>query len=54
MIKEVAKMGRRARQEFEAKYMADRNYEILIEIYRRALRQQSVALSGDKAPASLS
>jgi len=30
-------MGRRAREEFEAKYTADRNYGLLMEIYRRAL-----------------
>jgi glycosyltransferase involved in cell wall biosynthesis len=34
---EMAQMGRRARQEFQAKYTADRNYERLMAIYRKAL-----------------
>jgi len=34
---EVADMGRRARDEFEAKYTAERNYELLRDIYRGAL-----------------
>lgn len=32
----LREMGRRARQEFEAKYTADRNYERLVDIYRLA------------------
>lgn len=34
---ECAQMGRNARAEFEAKYTADKNYEILMDIYRRAI-----------------
>jgi glycosyltransferase involved in cell wall biosynthesis len=37
---EMAQMGRWARQEFQAKYTADRNYEMLMAIYRKALGQQ--------------
>jgi glycosyltransferase involved in cell wall biosynthesis len=33
---EMAAMGRAARAEYEAKYTAQRNYEMLIEIYKRA------------------
>jgi hypothetical protein len=29
-------MGRNARREYETKYTAQRNYEMLMEIYRRA------------------
>ena len=32
---EMAEMGREARREYEAKYTAERNYEMLMEIYRR-------------------
>ena len=32
----MAEMGREARREYEAKYTAERNYEMLMEIYRRA------------------
>ena len=34
----VIKMGRAARAEFEAKYTAERNYEMLMEIYEMAIR----------------
>ena len=34
----VIKMGKAARAEFEAKYTAERNYEILMEIYEMAIR----------------
>jgi glycosyltransferase involved in cell wall biosynthesis len=34
---EMAQMGRRARQEFETKYTADRNREALLSIYRLAI-----------------
>ncbi|MBZ5719903.1 MAG: glycosyltransferase family 4 protein [Acidobacteriia bacterium] len=33
---ELAQMGRRARLEFEAKYTADKNYLLLMELYQRA------------------
>jgi len=35
--RELADMGRRARHEFEAKYTAERNYQLLREIYTRVL-----------------
>jgi glycosyltransferase involved in cell wall biosynthesis len=38
--KELTQMGRRAREEFQAKYTADRNYEMLMAIYRQALGQR--------------
>ncbi len=34
--REIAEMGCEARREYEAKYTAERNYEMLMEIYRRA------------------
>jgi glycosyltransferase involved in cell wall biosynthesis len=34
---EMAAMGRAARAEFEAKYTAERNYQMLMEIYRKVL-----------------
>jgi hypothetical protein len=33
----MAAIGRAARTEYEAKYTAERNYEMLMEIYRRVL-----------------
>jgi len=35
--KELADMGRRAREEFEAKYTAERNYRLLLDIYHGVL-----------------
>jgi glycosyltransferase involved in cell wall biosynthesis len=35
---ETAAMGRAARAEYEAKYTAERNYQMLVEIYERAIR----------------
>lgn len=35
---EMAAMGRAGRAEFEAKYTAERNYDTLMEIYRRAIQ----------------
>jgi glycosyltransferase involved in cell wall biosynthesis len=35
--KEMAAMGRAARAEYEAKYTAERNYQMLMEIYQRVL-----------------
>jgi glycosyltransferase involved in cell wall biosynthesis len=35
---EMAAMGRAARAEYEAKYTADRNYEMLMEIYERVIQ----------------
>jgi glycosyltransferase involved in cell wall biosynthesis len=34
---EMTEMGRAARAEYEAKYTAERNYEMLMEIYQRVL-----------------
>jgi len=36
---EIAEMGCEARREYEAKYTAERNYEILMEIYRKAIER---------------
>ena len=38
---EIARMGRAARMEYEAKYTPSRNYEILIGIYQKALEWNS-------------
>lgn len=38
--KEMEAMGGEARREYEAKYTAERNYAMLMEIYRRALSTQ--------------
>jgi glycosyltransferase involved in cell wall biosynthesis len=35
---EMIKMGRNARQEYEEKYTADRNYQLLIGIYQKAIQ----------------
>jgi len=39
---EMAAMGRAARAEYEAKYTAERNYEMLMEIYQRVLGGQGL------------
>jgi hypothetical protein len=36
-------MGRRARVEFERKYTAARNYEMLMGIYAKAMKAEQVA-----------
>jgi len=36
----IAKMGQEARREYEAEYSADRNYEMLMKIYDRAMRDR--------------
>ncbi len=36
---ETAKMGERARHDFELKYTADSNYQVLMEIYEQAIEQ---------------
>jgi len=36
---EMAEMGMQARAEFEAKYTAERNYQMLMEIYRAAIEE---------------
>lgn len=35
--KELEEMGREARREYEAKYTAERNYEMLMEIYGKVM-----------------
>lgn len=39
-------MGREARAQYEAKYTAERNYPMLMEIYRRALGARGWELGG--------
>jgi glycosyltransferase involved in cell wall biosynthesis len=39
--KEMEAMGREARAEYEAKYTAERNYEMLMDIYRRAMENHN-------------
>ena len=36
-LQDIQVMGRNARREYEEKYTADRNYDMLIEIYQRAI-----------------
>jgi glycosyltransferase involved in cell wall biosynthesis len=47
---EMARMGRAARVEYEAKYTPSKNYEILVGIYRKALERNSTraGLQSDK------
>jgi glycosyltransferase involved in cell wall biosynthesis len=33
----MEEMGRAARAEYEAKYTAERNYQMLMDIYKRAM-----------------
>jgi glycosyltransferase involved in cell wall biosynthesis len=40
---EMAKMGREARREYEAKYTAARNYEMLMDIYKLAIDRAKMA-----------
>jgi glycosyltransferase involved in cell wall biosynthesis len=40
----LAVMGKNARKAFEEKYTAERNYEVLMEIYRRARAHRGCAL----------
>ena len=40
--RELAAMGQEARREYEQKYTADRNYELLMEIYRLAIERARV------------
>jgi glycosyltransferase involved in cell wall biosynthesis len=39
--KEMAEMGREARREYEAKYTAEQNYEMLMTIYEKAMASHS-------------
>ena len=41
--REMAEMGREARREYEVKYTAEQNYEMLMEIYRQAKERKSAA-----------
>ena len=38
--KEMRAMGQEARREYEVKYTAEKNYPVLLEIYKRALQRQ--------------
>ena len=40
---DMMEMGQEARREYEAKYTAERNYELLMEIYRRATARPQTA-----------
>lgn len=40
--RQLAEMGQEARREFELKYTAERNYELLMEIYRLAIERARV------------
>lgn len=42
---EMAAMGRAARTEYEAKYTAERNYTMLMEIYERAITNRTAKVS---------
>jgi glycosyltransferase involved in cell wall biosynthesis len=42
----MEEMGRAARKEYEAKYTAERNYGMLMDIYRQAIATRS----GEAAP----
>lgn len=37
---EMREMGIRARREYEAKYTADKNHDLLVELYRKAMEQR--------------
>jgi glycosyltransferase involved in cell wall biosynthesis len=39
--REMEAMGREARAEYEAKYTAERNYEMLMDVYRRAMENHN-------------
>ena len=49
---EMAAMGRAARAEYEAKYTAERNYKMLMEIYQRVLGARGHGLAGRCSGAS--
>lgn len=40
--REMEEMGKEARREYEAKYTAERNYEMLMEIYRKAMAKTTL------------
>ena len=42
----LSEMGAAARAEFEAKYTAERNYEILMNIYQAAIEEHQKHLKG--------
>lgn len=44
--KEAVRMGREARAEYEAKYTAERNYGMLMEIYRTAIERRGSRVTG--------
>jgi glycosyltransferase involved in cell wall biosynthesis len=49
---ELARMGQAARAEFEAKYTTERNYEMLMEIYRSAMARRAQETVVRAAPAA--
>ena len=44
-VDELSHMRRRARDTFERRFSADQNYEMLMEIYRRAMSSRSDGIS---------
>jgi hypothetical protein len=51
---EMRTMGRNARLEYEAKYTAERNYEMLHDIYQRVLTKAGSVTVKFELPASVS
>ncbi len=49
--RELTEMGREGRREFERKYTAERNYELLMEIYQRAIDAARARGAGVGPPA---
>lgn len=44
-------MGRNARAEYEAKYTAERNYEMLMDVYRQAIAARRTSFTSNQHPA---
>jgi glycosyltransferase involved in cell wall biosynthesis len=47
---EMREMGRNARAEYEAKYTAERNYRLLLEVYRQAIQAARMPLPSQDLP----
>jgi glycosyltransferase involved in cell wall biosynthesis len=47
---EMRDMGRNARAEYEAKYTADRNYKMLLNVYQRTIKDARRPLTSDPEP----
>lgn len=43
---ELTRMGLAAREKYEANYSSDKNYEMLVEIYRRTMKQRATICEG--------